>query len=58
MHHDHDFAVHRNGDPASTWTAVKKAVQGTKMADDFIPVHVGGDVAAIDVRPRLAAVSA
>jgi len=30
------FAVHRNGDPASTWTSVKKAVQGTKMADDHI----------------------
>jgi hypothetical protein len=30
------FAVHRNGDPASTWTAVKKAVQGAKMADDHI----------------------
>jgi hypothetical protein len=30
------FAVHRNGDPPTTWTAVKKAVQGTKMADDHI----------------------
>jgi hypothetical protein len=30
------FAVHRNGDPPTTWTAVKKAVQGSKMADDHI----------------------
>ncbi|HEY4277388.1 MAG TPA: DNRLRE domain-containing protein [Conexibacter sp.] len=30
------FAVHRNGDPPTTWAAVKKAVQGAKMADDHI----------------------